>query len=145
MRVLTLLGVLTSLSVFAADLKPVQEEAKAAFDKQMKSIVAEVNTACGTSFVDVTSDFENYDKKNFPQMPPGQTCSSITYALKTVCKSEPYKKAVMAKVKGLSCLMKAGSKTPYEFPAGVFTYNMVLEKQPTGIDATNALKTELDK
>lgn len=145
MRVTSVLVVLLSSTVFAADLKPFQEEAKAAFDNQMKTIVAEVNTACGTSFVGVESDFENFDKKNFAQMPPGQTCSAITYALKTVCKSEPYKKVVMAKVKGLSCLMKAGSKSAFEFPSGVFTYNMVREKPPSGIDATNALKTELDK
>jgi len=145
MRVLTVLAVLTSFTVLAADLKPFQEEAKAAFDKQMKSIVAEVNEACGTSFSEVKADFENYDKKNFPQMPPGQTCSTLTYAMKTTCQSAPYKKAVATKIKGLSCTMKPGAKNAFDFGGGVFTYNMVGEKQPSGIDATNALKAELDK
>jgi hypothetical protein len=145
MRLLPVAVVVTSFATFAADLKPVQEEAKLAFEKQMKSIVAEVNAACGTAFTEVKTDFENYDKKNFTQMPPGQTCSRLTYAMLTVCKSEPYKKAVASKVKGLSCDMKQTDKSAFEVSGGVFTHHMVNGKQVTGIDATNALKADLDK
>lgn len=135
---------LVSTTAFAADLKPKQAEAKAAFDTQMKDLVAEVNEACGTAFTEVKADFEHYDKANFPQMPPGQTCSTLTYAAKTVCKTEAYKAAFKSSIKGLACTMKAGAK-PFDFTGGVATFNMVGPKLPNGIEATDALKAELDK
>ncbi len=134
------------LAAAAADLKPFQVEAKEAFDEQMKNIVAELNTACGTKFTDVKSDFEAFDKANFRQMPPGQTCSQLTYAVKETCKSPAYQKALQSKVKGLACLTApaaADAKDTFTMVDGVFTYRMTLKGG--GLDATKALKAELDR
>ncbi|MBL8950934.1 MAG: hypothetical protein JNK82_09175 [Myxococcaceae bacterium] len=128
----------------APDLKPFQTEAKEAFDKQMKDLVGEVNTECGTKFTEVASDFQSYDKADFKQMSAGQTCSQLTYAVIQTCKSAAYKKAFVAKVKGLACLTaKTDAKAPYEVKDGVFTAHLTVAGG--GLQAKKALEAELDK
>ena len=75
MKAAVLCALFASSVAFAADLKPSQEEAKTAFDKQWKAILEEVNAACGTKFDAVQTDFENWDKKNFVRTTAGTACS----------------------------------------------------------------------
>lgn len=141
---------LASSFVFAADLKPGQEEAKLKFEKQAADLIKDVNAACGTSFTSIATDFENYDKADFNRNPPGAICSTLTYAVKTTCNSAPYKKAFAAKIKGLACLMGGNKTQPKDFAAryfvkdGVFTMKMDRDGSG-GIEATGLLKAELDK
>lgn len=150
MNRLALACALVSSLSFAADLKPVQEEAKGKFDKQAADLVTDVNAACGTSFQSITTDFENYDKADFNRNPPGAICSTLTYAVKTVCASAPYKKAFATKIKGLACVMGGNKLDPKDFKSrffvkdGVFTMKMDRDGAG-GIEATNLLKAELDK
>ncbi len=141
---------LASSFVFAADLKPGQEEAKAKFDKQAADLVKDVNAACGTAFTTITTDFENFDKADFNRNPPGAVCSTLAYAVKTACSSAPYKKAFASKIKGLACLMGGNKTEPKDFKSrffvkeGVFTFKMDRDGSG-GIEATGLLKEELDK
>ena len=141
---------LFSSLVIAADLKPVQEEAKIKFEKQAADMIKDVNGACGTTFAVITTDFENYDKADFNRNPPGAICSALVYAAKTTCSSAPYKKAFAAKIKGLACVMGGNKTEPKDFKAryfvkdGVFTFKMDRDGSG-GIEATQILKAELDK
>ena len=141
---------LASSFVFAADLKPGQEEARVKFDKQAADMVKDVNAACGTNFTTIATDFENFDKADFNRNPPGAVCSTLTYAVKTTCNSAPYKKAFASKIKGLACMMGGNKTEPKDFKSrffvkdGVFTFKMDRDGSG-GIEATALLKEELDK
>ena len=149
MKTLVIAVLFVSSFAFAADLKPSQEEEKTAFDKQWKSILDEVNTACGTKFDAVKTDFENWDKKNFVRARAGTACSTLSYALKEICKSAPFKKAVESKVKELSCAFtgattdKKNSKANFELKGGVLTLH--LDQDQGGSGAVEAIKEFLDK
>jgi hypothetical protein len=136
------LCVFASLAV-AADLKPFQEEAKIKFDKQAKDLVADVNAACGTKFATIGSDFENFDPKSFTRQQPGSVCSSFTYSLKELCKSEPYKKAFAAKVKDIACLNAPGALV--EMKGATLANHMSQDKSAAGGEALKTIKAFLDK
>ncbi len=149
MRTLLVPALLLSTTALA-DLKPFQEEAKQKFDAHLAKVLAEdVNPACGTSFKDVASDFEHYKKEDFPRNPVNSVCTTLTYALKTVCGTPAYKKAVQSKIKGLSCVMGGNATDPKDFKArffvkdGVWTFKMDSDGSG-GIEATAILKAHLD-
>jgi hypothetical protein len=134
------LGLIACASLaYAADLKPFQEEAKTKFEKQATGLLSDVNAACGTKIAKIDSDFENFDAKNFSRSQPGSVCSSMTYAIKEACKSEPYKKAFAKKVTGLSCLTAPG--TLMEMKGATLVNHMNQDKSPSTAD----LKAMLDK
>lgn len=140
---------LASSFAVAADLKPFQEEAKARFDKQAADLLKDVNAACGTSFSNIATDFEHFDKADFNRNPPGAVCSTMTYAVKQACASPAYKKAFVAKVKGLACVMGGNQTDPKDFKArffvkdGVWTFKMDRDGSG-GIQAAELLKAALD-
>lgn len=150
MKATLLAALLTSTLAFAADLKPGQEEAKAAFDKQWKSLLADINTACGTKLDAVKTDFESYEKKNFTRATPGTVCSTLSYAMIQTCKSEPYKKAVVAKVKNLSCLFTGSNKDTKDgkenltLDGDTLTLRLDQDRTASGV-AVQTLKEALDK
>jgi len=136
---------LTASIAYAVDLKPFQEEAKTKFDSQASDFVTEINTACGTKFGPIKSDFENFDPKNFSGKQPGTVCSETAYNLGEICKVPAYKKAVVAKIKGLACLTKPTTGPGIDFPGGVLTQHMNKDKSTSGSDGQNLIKAFLDK
>lgn len=144
--VLALATSLIAASVaYAADLKPFQEEAKEKFDSQATSFITEINTACGTKFGPIKSDFENFDPKNFASKQAGTACSETAYNMGELCKVAAYKKAVVAKIKGIACLTKPSKGPAIDFPGGVLTQHMNQDKSTAGGDGINLIKAFLDK
>lgn len=151
-RILIALVASVSTSVAAQDLKPFQEEAKGTFDNQLTRIVKEeINVKCGTTFVGVKSDFENYKKDSFNKGSSiGTVCTTLTYAVGEVCKVPAYKKVFATKVKGLACVVGTDATDAKDFKArffvkdGVFTQKMVPDGGG-GIEAVKLLKEFLDQ
>ncbi|MEO7243192.1 MAG: hypothetical protein ABIW85_09805 [Variovorax sp.] len=144
MRTPIVFSLLFATAAFAADLKPVQEEARAYFDSQAPELASDVNTECGTKYPTIETDFENFEKATVPGV-PGTLCSTMTWAVKEACKSAPYKKAVAAKVNGLACLVgapPAGAK-PLDLNKGTLTYYM----RTGGLrnDAVKTIKDMMDR
>lgn len=123
---------------FAAEpeLKPAQEEAKDAFDKEVEASVKAMNEKCGTK-VTLKTDFHNLDTAKWSGTSISSYCSAIPDTLASMCESRPaYKKAIGKKLTGVSCLF-SGVKAKKEgdgtneatlrnmsFEKGVFTYTM---------------------
>ncbi|MEO6954321.1 MAG: hypothetical protein ABI321_21155 [Polyangia bacterium] len=130
---------------YAADLKPAQEEAKTKFDVMAKSMTTEINAACGTKFDTIKTDFENYDASHFTRQAPGTVCSELTYDLKEICKSAPYKKALQSKIKTVSCMMKASSGPQLEVTRGGVVLHLNQDQSASGAVGINVIKAALDK
>lgn len=153
----TLAALAVSTAASAADLKPVQEEAQARFQKDVQTNLDAVNAACGTSFKEVQSDFENYKAADFPAMHPGQVCQSMLLGVKMTCGSAAYKKAVAKQVKGLACLFagvkkdlpadreNTREKANLSLDKGVFTYRLDPAHAGAAIAADQVLRAALDK
>lgn len=127
----------------AADLKPGQEEAKARFDDQATGLVADVNSACGTKYAKIDSNFEHFDKTKFTAV-PGTACSFLTYGLTETCKTPAYKKALLSKIQGIACVFSPGpGGKPLDLKQGTLTYYMDQGKPLKG--EVQAIKEILDK
>ncbi|MFY2559684.1 hypothetical protein ACN469_18760 [Corallococcus terminator] len=95
---------LLSLSAFAEeDLKPAQEEAKAAFEEQTSAVLQAANDKCGTKLA-VKTDFQNFKTEDWPNTSFSSYCEGAINAVTAMCERPAYKKAIAKKVTGVSCL-----------------------------------------
>ncbi|MDC0711589.1 hypothetical protein POL68_24175 [Stigmatella sp. ncwal1] len=100
---------LLSTSAFAEeDLKPAQEEAKAAFEEQIEEYLKPTNEKCGTKLT-VKADFENFKAETWSASTFASYCGSVLEGIQSMCERPAYKKAISKKVKSVACLL-AGAK-----------------------------------
>ena len=138
-NVLVACAVLFSFQAFADDdLKPAQEEAKEAFEKDLDKDLKAVNEKCGTK-VGITVDWKNYDaaaiKKaniNFPSF-----CrEALIDPVSKMCDRAAYKKSIAKQLTALKCNVTGGTAKTKEqksseytqshmkFEKGVFSYTL---------------------
>ncbi len=86
------------------DLKPFQEEAKAAFDEAMADPLKAANAACGTKIV-VKSEYEKFKADEWSGRSHYSWCVPLLEELKSMCETRPaYKKVITKAVHTVSCL-----------------------------------------
>lgn len=110
--------VLTAAALFAFaafaddDLKPAQEEAKEAFEKDIADNLKATNEKCGTKLAIPTVDWKNYSKEAIGNISFSSYCSgALLDTLTSLCDRPAYKKVVVKKVTSLRCNV-AGGKAP---------------------------------
>ena len=104
-------AVLFAFTVFAEDddLKPAQEEAKAAFEKDIADNLKAANEKCGINLAMPTVDWKNYSKEAVSNMSLSGYCGgAIIDSLGAMCARPAYKKAIAKKVTSLKCNIVGG-------------------------------------
>lgn len=127
---------LLSTSAFAEeDLKPAQEEAKAALEEQIEDALKATNDKCGTKLT-VKTDFQNFKPEDWSGTSFGSYCQAVIQGVEYMCERPAYKKAIAKKVTGLACLFggvkpaekkdgsNEGTLRNLSFDKGVLTYRM---------------------
>lgn len=107
--------VLTAAALFAFtafaddDLKPAQEEAKEAFEKDLEDNLKSANEKCGTKLAMPTVDWKNYSKEAVGNISVSSYCSSaLLDTLSSLCDRPAYKKVIVKKVTALRCNVSGG-------------------------------------
>jgi hypothetical protein len=110
--------VLTAAALFAFtafaddDLKPAQEEAKEAFEKEIADNLKSANEKCGTKLAIPTVDWKNYTTEAIGNTSLSSYCgAALIDTLSSLCDRPAYKKAIAKKVTALRCNV-AGGKAP---------------------------------
>lgn len=106
-------AVLFAFAAFADDdLKPAQEEAKEAFEKDIEANLKAANEKCGTKLAIPTVDWKNYSKEAIGNTSLSSYCgAALIDTLSSLCDRPAYKKAIVKKVTSLRCNV-AGGKAP---------------------------------
>jgi hypothetical protein len=143
-----------ALPAFAEpELKPFQEEAKAAFDEASEQPLKDANAACGTT-ISLKSEYENFKAEPWQGMAHYSWCVPVLEAIKAMCESRPaYKKALAKKLKSVACVFSGvkpaeksdgsneGTLRNMSMAKGVFTFNM----SPQSANVSDNAKATLEK
>ena len=118
------------------ELKPFQEEAKAAFDEAMEQPLKDANAACGAK-ITVKSEYEKFNAETWSGRAHYSWCVPVLESVKAMCESRPaYKKALVKKLSTVSCMfsdVKPAEKSDgsnertlrnMTMAKGVFTFRM---------------------
>ncbi len=113
MKNVVLAAALFAVTAFADDdLKPAQEEAREAFEKDIADTLKATNEKCGTKLASPTVDWKNYSAEAIANISLTSYCGgALLDTLSSLCERPAYKKAIVKKVTSLRCNL-AGGKAP---------------------------------
>lgn len=161
-RWLTVLALSTPLAAASpalaeAELKPFQEEAKAAFDEAMEQPLKDANAACGSK-ITIKSEYEAFKAEAWEGRSHYSWCVPVLDAIKSMCETRPaYKKVLAKKLTSVACVFSGvkpaeksdgsneGTLRNMSMSKGVFTFRMSTDSANVGDNAKATLEKALNE
>lgn len=146
-----------SAALAEPELKPFQEEAKAAFDEAVEQPLKDANAACGSK-ITIASEYEKFNAEAWSGRAHYSWCVPVLEAIKSMCESRPaYKKALVKKLNTVACVFSGvkpaeksdgsneGTLRNMSMAKGVFTFHMSTDSANVGDNAKATLEKALNE